>query len=433
MVNSGNIAWQAALWLLAALLPMLAQTFDELKAKAESGNAEAQLMLGSMLANGEGVPQSFEEAAKWFRKSADQNNAEAQFALSLMHVNGDGVKQDFGEAVNWAKKAAEQGHPLAQINLAIAYRSGTGIATNLAEAAKWFKKAAEQGVSDAQFNLGIMYWMGEGVAKDTTNAFKWLNLAAEQGNEMALRAKTALTNLIATEEKLQESSEAIFGKIIEAAEMGDAEAQNTLGYAHLTGEGVPVDYNVASNWLAKAAAQRHLEASIHLASMHANGVGMPTNLVQAWVILTRAAESNALAREFRRQIVSRMTAEQLNAAGGALNQTNSPVAAQPQVAKTTPAPAPPSTAPAPAPPAPKPPTIEELVAKDLKLKGLSSGTNTKMALINDKSLGPQEEASIKLGDRSVKVKVLEITDAGVLLQIEGMKEPKRLQLASTSK
>ena len=425
----GNNNLQAVFWLLLGLLPLIAQTFEELKTKAEAGDAEAQLIVGSMLANGEGVPKNFEEAAKWFRKSADQNNAEAQFALSLMHVNGDGVKQDFVEAVNWARKAAEQGHPLAQVNLAIAYRGGTGVATNQAEAAKWFKKAAEQGVTDAQFNLGIMYWMGEGVPKNTTNAFRWLNLAAEQGNEMALRARTALTNLIATEEKLEASNEALFGKIVEAAESGDAEAQNTLGYAYLTGEGLPVDYTIASNWLAKAASQRHLEASIHLASMHANGLGMPKNLISAWIILTRAAEANALAREFRRQIVSQMTAEQLNAAADALNKPEEP---PPQNAKASP----PKIEPPPMPPSlpePKQLTLEDLVARDLKLKLVASDSKQKMALINDKTLALQEETTIKLGDKSVKVKCLEITESGVLLQIEGIKEPKRLQLAAAPK
>jgi TPR repeat protein len=40
--------------------------------------------LGVMYANGDGVPQDFAEAAKWFRKAADQGDTEAQSNLKLL-------------------------------------------------------------------------------------------------------------------------------------------------------------------------------------------------------------------------------------------------------------------------------------------------------------------------------------------------------------
>ena len=39
----------------------------ETKAKAKKGDAEAQYNLGAMYANGQGVPQDYKEALKWFR------------------------------------------------------------------------------------------------------------------------------------------------------------------------------------------------------------------------------------------------------------------------------------------------------------------------------------------------------------------------------
>jgi len=50
---------------------------------AERGDAGGQFELGMMLFYGEGVPQSAQEAAVWFRKAAEQGHAEAQAALVI--------------------------------------------------------------------------------------------------------------------------------------------------------------------------------------------------------------------------------------------------------------------------------------------------------------------------------------------------------------
>ena len=58
----------------------------ETKAKAKKGDAEAQFNLGKMYANGQGVPQDYREAVKWFRLAADQGMAGAQNALGGMYA-----------------------------------------------------------------------------------------------------------------------------------------------------------------------------------------------------------------------------------------------------------------------------------------------------------------------------------------------------------
>src|SRR5271169_1268679 len=56
---------------------------------AERGDPEAQLMLGSMLHDGLGVPQDFAEALGWFRRAADQGNASAQSRIGRMYQLGE--------------------------------------------------------------------------------------------------------------------------------------------------------------------------------------------------------------------------------------------------------------------------------------------------------------------------------------------------------
>ena len=74
---------------------------DELRARAEEGEPEAQVQLGFVYMSGRGVPQDDTEAARWFRLAAEQGDAEGQFHLALAHFNGRGVPQDDTEAVRW--------------------------------------------------------------------------------------------------------------------------------------------------------------------------------------------------------------------------------------------------------------------------------------------------------------------------------------------
>jgi hypothetical protein len=48
----------------------------------------------------------FFEASKWFRKAADQGHASAQLNLGALYINGQGVQQDFVQAHMWLSLAA---------------------------------------------------------------------------------------------------------------------------------------------------------------------------------------------------------------------------------------------------------------------------------------------------------------------------------------
>src|SRR5258708_32076627 len=87
---------------------------DEVKAKAEAGDANSEVELGLRYYKGQGVAKNQVEAAKWFRKAAEQNHALAQFDLGRCYENGEGVGKDHVEAAKWYRKAAEQNYALAQ-------------------------------------------------------------------------------------------------------------------------------------------------------------------------------------------------------------------------------------------------------------------------------------------------------------------------------
>jgi len=77
---------------------------------AEQGNASAQLNLGLMYYNGQGVPQDYKEAVRLYRLSAEQGDASAQYNLGVMYDNGQGVLQDYVSAHMWWNICGSSGH-----------------------------------------------------------------------------------------------------------------------------------------------------------------------------------------------------------------------------------------------------------------------------------------------------------------------------------
>jgi TPR repeat protein len=75
---------------------------------AQAGDARAQAIIAYMFANGRGVPQSYIEAAIWYRRASEQGDPNAQYMLGLMYDRAQGVPQDYVEAYKWLNLATSQ-------------------------------------------------------------------------------------------------------------------------------------------------------------------------------------------------------------------------------------------------------------------------------------------------------------------------------------
>jgi len=213
----GLVVWSAStLQLPGQSTEELHRQFVAVKARAEKGDAEAQLSLALLYSDGTGVARDATKAAKWLHKAAEQELPRAQWLLALDYASGHGVKVDEAQALHWLTKAAKHDLPRAQLQLGMWYLKGENTQENPVEAASWFRRAAEQGLASAQFQLGQCYLEGAGVPKDIPQSLEWTRKAAEQGF---------------------------------------ASAQNALGLAYLNGKGVTKDYLEAYKWFDLAGAQ----------------------------------------------------------------------------------------------------------------------------------------------------------------------------------
>jgi TPR repeat protein len=292
-----------------ALTAYSARELEEIRAKAEKGDATAQFLVGRQYASGVGVSQDSVEAVKWYLKSAEQGNAVAQFYLGACYDFATGVAKDYSEARKWYLKAADQGSAWAQFNIGCLYLYGEGVTEDNVEAVKWYRKAAEQGLAAAQKNLGTCYANGNGVPLDYVEAAKWSRLAADQGDAQAqYNVGLCYSNGHGV---AQDYTEAVkwYRK---AANQGYATAQYNIGVCCRDGTGAAQDYSEAVRWFRKAAEQGDAPAQNNLGACYTSGIGVIKDYVQAykWDNLA-AAQGVKIASQFLSTLEQSMTPEQI--------------------------------------------------------------------------------------------------------------------------
>ncbi len=257
---------------------------------AGQGNSAAETILGEFFYEGRGVEADRSKAAIWYRKAADQGNAEAQYNLGLLLHDGLGVPQDLPLSAHWIREAAEQGMAEAELSLAKVYATGAGVTTDDSLAVVWYRKAAEQGNAEAQLALGLLYDLGKGVPPDQSQSASWYRKAAEQGVALA---QLYLGEAYSSGSGVPQDYSQSLLWFRRAADQGLPQAEDHLGFSYANALGVPKDYGEAAIWFRKAAEQGDPKAQHNLAVMYLKGLGVPRDRAQAISWERRANEQPA--------------------------------------------------------------------------------------------------------------------------------------------
>lgn len=126
------------------------------------------------------------ERAAFVADCAAAGEAEAQLVLGQMLLDGNGVARDAAAALGWFTRAAAQQHLLALNMVGRCYDLGWGTAPDKARAAECYRVAAERGLDWGMYNYATLLALGEGVAEDRPAALAWFRKAAALGNAKAL-------------------------------------------------------------------------------------------------------------------------------------------------------------------------------------------------------------------------------------------------------
>ncbi len=181
---------------------------EDLKTRAEAGDAQAQYDLGSRYIDGLSVARDPKLATQWLEKAAAQGLAPAQYRLGSLYRDGKGLRNDSKLAYSWFKRSAEQGNARAMHNLAVVLAEGVNGTPDYAGAAEWFQKGAEYGIKDSQFNVAILYARGLGVSQDLVQSYKWFSIASMLGDEDAVRKRDEVGSKLTAEKLIEAKAQA---------------------------------------------------------------------------------------------------------------------------------------------------------------------------------------------------------------------------------
>jgi len=293
--NSGNAARSGSITVISGgqnVKVNIQQRTQRATTTTQADDPLTWLLNGDRYYNGDGVPQDYVEALKWYRRAADKDIAIAQRTVGLMYYSGLGVEQNIAEALMWFVKAGEGGDVYAQWFMGAANE----LAENWSEAFKWYRMAAELGEVTSQRLLGNLYFNGNGTAKNDNEALRWFRKAADGGEAVAQRVlgQLYLGGIIVQK---NEAEAAKWYRL--AAEQDDATAQYWWGgFLQYGMGGVSQNDSEAVKWYRKAAENGIVDAQIQMGFMYINGYGVPKDYRESAKWYGMAAEQESAAAEY---------------------------------------------------------------------------------------------------------------------------------------
>ncbi|MGH9685774.1 MAG: tetratricopeptide repeat protein [Candidatus Acidiferrales bacterium] len=166
-----------------------------LTAKADAGDAKAQLALGRLYQSGALAPNGtaqhdYAGAAYWYHQASDRGEAQASYELASLYHNGLGVPADASQSFQLLQKAAEANYVPAMSPLSDAYAEQR-TPTSRERATYWATKAADAGDPQGSLILGFEYDTGK-LGGDPPywhqEAVVFYRKAADGGNCLAMMA-----------------------------------------------------------------------------------------------------------------------------------------------------------------------------------------------------------------------------------------------------
>lgn len=139
-------------------------TLNEVREKAENGDAIAQYELGMSYIDGMVVDKNIEEGLKWVTLSAQQNHDCAQVSLGMFYYYGGDGTRDLNKAIYWFNRAAALGSREGQLRLSQCYSYDLfdeNPEYYAKEAVRWLVTAAKTGCAAACIVYNELYHQGK--------------------------------------------------------------------------------------------------------------------------------------------------------------------------------------------------------------------------------------------------------------------------------
>lgn len=153
------------------------EVFRLAKKSADLGLARAQLWVGYMYANGDGVKRDLHKAAEYYQMAATQDIGAAFLELANLYEVGEGVVQDVKLAQEYLRRAVSMDAVPAELAYADLLCYEFGDPESYKRAVTFYKLAATKNSGQAFGRLAKLYKNGYGVERDEKQAAHWMQKA----------------------------------------------------------------------------------------------------------------------------------------------------------------------------------------------------------------------------------------------------------------
>ena len=211
---------------------------------------------------------------------SDLGDPEVQYQIGLCYQRGEGVEQDGAKAEMWLQRAAQHNHPeaialLGELREPIVPLQEEVTVESLPD---WCNRA-EAGDPEAQYQVA-MYFVRNPLPGSGGEVRRYLTRAVEQGHGKAC--------LSLAWELMNEDPDRAFQLLKNAADCGEMEALEDMGFCYAQGRGVPQDLAQAEQCFIRWAQQGDGEVKLALARRYKTGDLVPKHLGKALSWMRRA-------------------------------------------------------------------------------------------------------------------------------------------------
>ncbi|CAI2166987.1 12306_t:CDS:2 [Funneliformis geosporum] len=236
---------------------------------AEQGFDNAQVFLGCLYDNGEGIKKDLNKSIYWYNKAAENKNEIAQYNLGQCYRLGIGIEKNETKAFEYYKlsvekeyvQSSEKEYVVAQFQLGYCYYNGIGTDINKEAAFILYQTAAEKEYNTGQIWLSYLYEKGEGTEKDLEKANFWYNKSAGTENKLA---QYNLGNCYTFGIGVEKDEMKAFKYYKQSADKEFVDAQFQLGYCYENGIGTEINKDEALRLYKIAAEKEHSKSQIIL-------------------------------------------------------------------------------------------------------------------------------------------------------------------------
>ena len=224
-------------------------------------------------------------ALKEARLGTELGSSMAMVLLGVMVAEGNGVARDYGAALKLFRDAAKKDHPFASFNLGVMLANGWGTAADDADAIAQFHRAAAGYDPLAMQILGDAYARGRGVAADPAAVERWWKKAGERPQALPEGRRNPMR--LAQLGRVEPDTAALVAWYERQARAGELWAQNYAGHLYEAGQWVAQDYATAQTWYRRAAEAGFGPAQMSMAMLYSNGLGVERDQAESrrWAMM----------------------------------------------------------------------------------------------------------------------------------------------------